>query len=78
MNENRTQVVILTRVYRIEGEIDLLPGSRLTDFMNGANSFVVVTEAKVTDHTGKDILTGDFINVHVRNIEIILPASSAA
>ena len=74
MESNKTKVIILTRDFRIEGDIDLLPGARLTDFMNGANGFIVVTKAKVTNPKGEDILEGEFINVHVRNIEVILPA----
>lgn len=74
MDPNKTQVVVLTRSFRIEGEVDLLPGSRLTDFMNSANEFIVVTQAKVANHEGKEALKSEFVNVHKRNIEIILPA----
>lgn len=73
----KTQVILLTKYFRIEGEIDLLPGARLTNFMNDVKKIMVVTNAKVTDHNGKEILRGKFINVLVRNIEIILPADSA-
>ncbi len=74
MESNKTKVIILTRNFRIEGDIDLLPGARLTDFMNGSSGFIVVTSAKVTGPGGDGILEGEFINVHVRNIEVILPA----
>ena len=72
-----TQIIILTKDFRIEGKIDLLPGSRLTDFMNQTNKFMVVTNAMVTDHNGKELLRGEFVNVLVRNIEVILPADKA-
>ena len=74
MSTLKTQVIILTRDFRIEGEIDLMPGARLTDFMNETSKFMVVTGARVTDHTEKEVLQEKFINVLVRNIEIILPA----
>ncbi len=77
MSTLKTRVVILTRDFRIEGEIDLLPGARVTDFMNESKKFMVVTGARVIDHDGKEILKGKFINVLVRNIEIILPAENA-
>lgn len=77
MSELKTQVIVLTKDFRIEGEIDLLPGARLTDFMNSANKVMVVTDARVTDHEGKELVKGQFINVLVRNIEIILPLDSA-
>ena len=74
MSTLKTQVIVLTRDFRIEGEIDLLPGARLTDFMNETNRFMAVTSARVAGHDGKEILKGTFVNVLVRNIEIILPA----
>ena len=74
MSTLTTQVIILTKDFRIEGEIDLVPGARLTDFMNGTNKFIVVTKAIITNHDKKKILQGEFINVLVSNIEIILPA----
>jgi hypothetical protein len=75
----KTQVVILTGKFRIEGEINLIPGARLTDFMNEVNNkFMVVTDALVTDYGGKEIMRGTFIDVLVSNIEIILPAENAS
>ena len=76
MSTLKTEVTILTKDFRIEGEIDLMPGARLTDFMNETGKFMVVTNAKVLDHNGKDILRGEFINVLVNSVEIILPAEN--
>jgi len=76
MSNLKTKVILLTKYFRVEGEIDLLPGARLTDFMNVVKSNMVVTDATVSDHNGKELLRGEFINVLVRNIEIILPAAS--
>ncbi len=77
MSTGKTQVVVLTQHYRIEGEIDLIPGSRLTDFMNKVDKFMVVTKAEVTDLNGKKLVHGEFINVLVDSIEVILPAGDA-
>ncbi|AGF78029.1 hypothetical protein UWK_01469 [Desulfocapsa sulfexigens DSM 10523] len=74
MSTPKTQVIILTKDFRIEGAIDLVPGARLTDFMNETNKFMVVTNATVTDHAKQEILRGEFINLLISNIEIILPA----
>lgn len=76
MSTLKTQIIILTKDFRIEGEIDLVPGARLTNFMNEAKKFIVVTGARVVNHDGKEILQGEFVNVLVRNIEIILPAEN--
>ena len=76
MSTLKTEVIILTKDLRIEGEIDLIQGARITDFMNEVKRFMVVTNATVCDHGGKEILRGGFINVQVANIEIVLPAES--
>ena len=72
----KTSVIILTKDFRIEGEIDLVPGARLTDFMNQTTQFMVVTTAVVTDRNNNEVIRSDFINVLVSNIEIILPADN--
>lgn len=77
MSTLKTQVIILTKDFRIEGEIDLVPGARLTDFMNETNKFMVVSGAQISSHDGKELLRGQFINVLVSNIEVILPADKA-
>ncbi len=77
MSKKRTQVTVLTKHYRIEGEIDLIPGARMTDFMNKVGKFMVVTEAVVKDLNDKELVTVEFINVRVNNIEVILPVDSA-
>ena len=72
-----TKVTILSQSYRIEGLIDLIPGARLTDFMNHSNRFIAVTDARVFDQKDNQILEAKFIDVLVDNIEIIFPSNSA-
>ncbi|EKD34990.1 MAG: hypothetical protein ACD_75C02098G0004 [uncultured bacterium] len=74
MDTLKTQVIVLTKDFRIEGEIDLIQGARMTDFMNEVKRFMVVTNARVADHNGKELVRAEFINVQVANIEVILPA----
>ena len=76
MSTPNTEVIIISKQFRIEGKIDLLPGSRLTDFMNESREFMVVTDAVVYDHQKTEVLKAHFINVLVKNIEIIVPADS--
>lgn len=73
MSSHKTEVIILTRDFYIQGEIDLIQGARITDFMNEAQRFLVVTNVVVSDRNGEEILRGEFINVQVANIEIVLP-----
>ena len=49
--EGKTKVTILTSTYRVKGYIDLLPGSRVTDFMAEARDFIAVTNAEVWELT---------------------------
>ena len=46
VDQNKTRVTILTGTYRIKGNIDLLPGARVTDYMSEAKGFIAVTDAE--------------------------------
>ena len=76
--EDRTKVEILTKSYRLSGEIALFKDERLTDYMVNAKSFIAVTMAEIRDHAGRKILAAPFINVKCDNIEVIIPDETAA
>ena len=42
-SEAKTKVVVLTANYRVTGTIDLLPGSRMTDFLLECREFMAIT-----------------------------------
>lgn len=47
-SKDKVQVVVISGALRIEGEMHVLAGSRLTDALNSkANDFMVVTDASV-------------------------------
>jgi hypothetical protein len=73
--EARTRVTIFTGAYRIKGYIDLLPGSRVTDYMTGAKDFIAVTEAEVWELEvgGRQLLAAPFLNVSRAHIQVIAP-----
>jgi hypothetical protein len=73
--EAKTKVTILTSTYRIRGHIDLLPGARVTDFMDGARDFIAVTNAEVWELQpgGRQVASAPFINVSRDHIEIVYP-----
>ncbi len=73
----KTKVIILTNHYRIIGEIFLLPGARLTDYIIGSNSAIAVTDAHVSSLDGRLILSASFLNVDRNHIEVIIPAEMA-
>ncbi len=74
-NENRTKVAILTGTYHIEGFIDLIPGSRLTDYMDGAREFLAVTDAEVFESNEgiRHVMKAPFLNVSRNHIQIVTP-----
>ncbi len=75
VDENKTRVTILTGTYRIKGNIDLLPGARVTDYMAEAKGFIAVTDAEVWEVVGRQVFTAPFINVNRDQIQIIAPGS---
>ena len=74
-DETRTKVTIFTGSYRIKGYIDLLPGSRVTDFMTGSKEFIAVTDAEVFELEigGRQLMSAQFINVSRDHIQVIAP-----
>jgi hypothetical protein len=76
-SENKLKVTILTGSYRIKGNIYLLPGSRVTDYMSEAKDFIAVTEAEVWELQvgGRQILSAPFVNISRDHIQIITPGA---
>ena len=72
--EGKTKVVALTGNYRIMGYIDLLPGSRVTDFLSESRDFIALTEAEVWDLGGRRLFASGFMSIHRNQIELIMPA----
>lgn len=70
---DKTKVLILTASYRIKGKIDLLPGARVTDFLDVAKDFIAVTDAEVYQADGSHILAAPFINISRSQIQIVTP-----
>ncbi len=74
-DENKTKVTILTDTYRIKGNIELLPGARITDYMTEAKEFIAVTDAEVWEVVGRQVFTAPFVNVNRDHVQIISPGS---
>lgn len=72
-NGNRTRVVIVAGSYRIKGEIELVAGARLTDYMLESKDFFAVTGAEVWDLEGRKILSAPFLNVSRAQVVVIAP-----
>jgi hypothetical protein len=75
MEITHTAVVVLTREHKISGYIDLMPGSRLTDYMTAIRAFFAMTDVVIEDlRTGKVIFRGKFADVNRDSVEMIMPA----
>lgn len=70
---NRARVVMLAGSYRIKGEIELVPGARVTDYMVESKPFIAVTNAEVWDLEGRRIMGVPFLNVARDHVVIIAP-----
>lgn len=71
--DTRTRVVILAGSYRIKGDIELVPGARLTDYMLDAKDFFAVTKAEVWDLEGRRIFSAPFLNVSRDQVVVVAP-----
>lgn len=70
---SKTKVIILTRSYRIKGQIHLQPGARVTDFMIDSKNFMALTNVEVWDLGGRLMLSSPFVNVSRDHVEVITP-----
>ncbi len=74
--ENRTKVTFLTSTYRINGYIELVPGARITDYINDAKTFIAVTDAEVREAEGRMVLQVPFLNLSRDQIVIVTPGDA--
>jgi hypothetical protein len=70
---NRVRVVILAGSFRIKGEIELVPGARITDYMIESKPFIAVTNAEVWDLEGRRIMNVPFLNVRRDHVVVVAP-----
>lgn len=71
--QNRARVVILAGSFRIKGEIELVPGARITDYMVESKPFIAVTNAEVWDVEGRRIMVVPFLNVSRDHVVVVAP-----
>jgi len=70
---NRARVVMLAGAYRIKGEIELVAGARITDYMVESKPFIAVTNAEVWDLGGRRIMVVPFLNVARDHVVVVAP-----
>jgi len=67
--------VIITTGWRIEGDMHLLAGSRLTDSLNSrSKDFIALTDAVVSDAvTGAELYRPPYLAINREAIAVIFP-----
>jgi hypothetical protein len=67
-------VIIQTDTSRIHGRVHVRPEDRLKDELDRCESFLAVTQAKIFDFEGENLLyQTDFIAVRITSISWVLP-----
>lgn len=69
-------VVIQTPTSCIHGRVHVRPEDRLKDELDRTTAFLAVTQAKIFDREGKNLLyESNFVAVNISSIEWVLPQS---
>jgi hypothetical protein len=71
--DSKKRVTILAGSYRIKGDIELIAGARITDFVLDSKAFFVVTGAEVWDLEGRKIFAAPFLNINREQVVIVAP-----
>jgi hypothetical protein len=69
----RMRLTVYASSYRINGVGNLLPGVRVTDFMNARDGFLALTNAEVWTQEGRRVLAVPFLNIRRAVIEMVVP-----
>ncbi len=74
-SKDKVRCVVVASGWRIEGDVHVLSGSRLTDSLNsGSKDFIAVTDARVFDLSGGEpAFTPTYLAVNRRSISLIFP-----
>lgn len=75
-NKDRVSVVAIVGTWRVEGQMHVLSGSRLTDSLNSrAKDFLALTDAKVFDVVGgKLLMETPYLALNRESISMVLNA----
>ena len=74
-NKDQVRVMIVTDIFRIEGLLHILTGSRLTDALNSkSKDFLAITDAKIFALTDDSLIySPEYIAVNRDSISCIFP-----
>jgi pilus assembly protein CpaF len=75
VNKEGVQVILQTTANVVRGNIHVISGSRLKDFINQIEEFFAVTDAIVFDLDGKEVYRTHFLALSRKSIVWLLPES---
>jgi hypothetical protein len=75
-SKDRLRCVVVLQGWRVEGDVHVIAGSRLTDAMNAkSNEFIAVTDAVVFDiNSGAELYRPPYIALNRGLVSAIFPA----
>jgi hypothetical protein len=79
IKKDKLVVAILTQDYRIEGEVHVLPDSRLTDFVNSKTNedFIAVTHAEIISLSkNMSVSKVEYLAINKSYITLVYPLDS--
>lgn len=74
-SKDRVRSVIIVSSWRIEGDLHVLAGSRLTDSLNSkAKDFIAVTDCVVYDlASGRELFRPEYLAVNRDQVGVVFP-----
>lgn len=76
---NRRKLTVLANGFRIQGEGTMLPGARVSDYLNNSKAFLALTHADVWHVSdGRKLVTAPFLNINRSGIEVVIPDDKPA
>ncbi len=78
VSKDVVSAIIQTVSHRIYGNLYLRSGERVSDMLNRSEPFLAITDAKVFDAAGQEILSLDFLAVNTQHVVWLAPEESPA
>lgn len=74
-SKDKIRCVMVVASWKVEGDVHLLAGSRLTDALNSkSKDFIAVTDAVVSDLSGgQELFRPPYLAVNRENLAVIFP-----
>ncbi len=69
-------VMVLMAGYRLEGDVHVSPGGRLTDEVNRETNFIPMTRVNVYTLAGQKVVSLDFLTLNKSNILFMAPVAA--